>query len=68
MITKRQKEYIDIIKINQPISIKELELILNKDRTTIQKVLTTLLNKGHISRLKHICDRGFKYLYIISEY
>ena len=47
-----------------PISIKKLVgKIPNKDRSTIQKIIKILMNKGLIKKRQQNLDRGFRFLY-----
>ena len=44
-------------------TVKEMQKDLKKDRTTYQKVLTSLKKKGLIFKEQRNLDRGFCYLY-----
>lgn len=46
-----------------PLSIKELLTKIPKDRTTIQKIIKTLMKQGLIIKKKQNIDRGFRFLY-----
>ena len=66
-LTTKQRYYLDIISTKGIMSIKDISTLLNKDRTTIQKVVKSLYIKGHITRKQVNCNRGFKYVYLIKE-
>ena len=64
--TVKEQLYLTYIKLNKDITIKELQGYLNKDRTTIQKTLSIMINKGIIKREQYNQERGFNYLYSIK--
>jgi len=66
ILTKKQKEYIDLMMVIEKASIKEFQNHINKDRSTIQKQLKILCDTNVIIREKNNCKRGFNYLYSLN--
>jgi len=63
-----------LIKSKRGLSVKELVEKVEKDRTTVQKILTKLLNRNLLMKRQMNLDRGFMFVYfsknrdeIISE-
>lgn len=52
-----------LIKANIEVSIKELHIELNKDRTTIQKIINALSKKGMILKRQVHLKRGYMFVY-----
>lgn len=66
-LTIKQEYYKAIISTKGMMSVKDISILLNKDRTTIQKVLKSLYINDHITRKQVNCNRGFKYVYFVNE-
>ena len=63
-----------IMQSSRGLSVKELVDKVDKDRTTVQKILTKLLKRGLLMKRQMNLDRGFMFVYfsknkseIISE-
>lgn len=52
-----------IIKSKKGLSVKELVEKIQKDRTTIQKILTKLLKRKLLNKRQINLDRGFMFVY-----
>lgn len=53
----------EIIKSKKGLSVKELVDKVKKDRTTVQKILTKLLNRKLLMKRQINLDRGFMFVY-----
>ncbi len=61
-----ESEYLifaEIIKSKKGMSVKELVEKIQKDRTTVQKILTKLLNRQLLVKRQINLDRGFMFVY-----
>lgn len=61
-----ESEYLifaEIIKSKKGLSVKELVEKIDKDRTTVQKILTKLLNRKLLMKRQINLDRGFMFVY-----
>lgn len=52
-----------LIKSKRGLSVKELVEKINKDRTTVQKILTKLINRNLLMKRQMNLDRGFMFVY-----
>lgn len=57
----------ELIKSKKGLSVKELVEKIQKDRTTIQKILTKLLKRELVSKRQINLERGFMFVYISKE-
>lgn len=57
----------ELIKSDEGLSVKELIKIVNKDRTTIQKILIKLLKRNLILKRQVNLDRGFMFIYFAKN-
>lgn len=55
--------FAEIIKSKKGLSVKELVDKVKKDRTTVQKILTKLLNRKLLMKRQINLDRGFMFVY-----
>jgi predicted transcriptional regulator len=55
--------FAEIIKSKKGLSVKELVEKVQKDRTTIQKILTKLLKRELLMKRQINLDRGFMFVY-----
>ena len=62
-LTKSEQKIYTHILFTRSRTVKRISLILDKDRTSIQKHLKSMLKNGFILREKVICNRGFRYEY-----
>jgi len=53
-------------KKDQGFSIKEIEEKINKDRTTIQKILLILIKSDYIQKKQMNLNRGYCFIYKIN--
>jgi predicted transcriptional regulator len=61
-----ESEYLifaEIIKSKKGLSVKELVEKIQKDRTTVQKILTKLLKRELLVKRQINLDRGFMFVY-----
>jgi predicted transcriptional regulator len=61
-----ESEYLifaEIIKSKKGLSVKELVEKIEKDRTTVQKILTKLLKRQLLVKRQINLDRGFMFVY-----
>lgn len=61
-----ESEYLifaEIIKSKKGLSVKDLVEKIDKDRTTVQKILTKLLNRKLLMKRQINLDRGFMFVY-----
>lgn len=61
-----ESEYLifaELIKSRKGLSVKELVEKVEKDRTTIQKILTKLLKRDLLMKRQINLDRGFMFVY-----
>ena len=57
-----------LLKQKEPKTIKELSEMLSKERTTIQKVVTKLVNKGIVKRRQmNLSSGGYVFVYFIKN-
>jgi len=52
-----------LISSKRGLSVKDLIEKIKKDRTTVQKILTKLMNRGLIMKKQVNLDRGFMFVY-----
>lgn len=52
-----------LISSKRGLSVKDLIDKIKKDRTTVQKILTKLMNRGLIMKKQVNLDRGFMFVY-----
>jgi len=57
------KIFSEIMSSSSGLSVKELVEKVNKDRTTVQKILTKLLKRGLLMKRQINLDRGFMFVY-----
>lgn len=55
--------FAEIIKSKKGLSVKEIVDKVQKDRTTIQKILTKLLKRNLLMKRQINLDRGFMFVY-----
>ena len=61
-----ESEYLifaELIKSKKGLSVKELVERVNKDRTTVQKILAKLLKRQLLTKRQINLDRGFMFVY-----
>ena len=55
--------FAQIIKSRRGLSVKELVEKVDKDRTTVQKILTKLIKRGLLMKRQMNLERGFMFVY-----
>lgn len=55
--------FAQLIKSKRGLSVKEIVEKVQKDRTTVQKILTKLINRGLLMKRQMNLDRGFMFVY-----
>ena len=55
--------FAQIIKSERGLSVKELVEKIDKDRTTVQKILTKLIKRGLLMKRQMNLERGFMFVY-----
>ncbi len=55
--------FAELMKSKKGLSVKELVEKIEKDRTTVQKILTKLSNRGLVMKRQMNLDRGFMFVY-----
>jgi len=61
-----ESEYLifaELIKSKKGLSVKELVKKVNKDRTTVQKILSKLVNRKLLIKRQMNLERGFMFVY-----
>lgn len=67
-LSKTEYEVLNILlKKNKGTSVKELSKKLDKQRSTIQKIVLSLLEKKIITKKQINLDRGYMYVYYTKE-
>lgn len=66
-LNRTEVEILLFLDDKEKISVKDIVPKSNKDRTTVQKVLTKLLKAGWISKRQINLERGFHFVYFRTK-
>lgn len=59
--------FLSLLYAREPLDMATLVKGLNKDRTSLQRVINKLESKGFIIRTQQNLHKGFKYLYALAD-